>query len=182
MACDSTDLRVKTSRQGASLSGDFPFVSQRKRRDFLPRRGKLGVTVHFPCSDSFYSSWNDDACYHRLASPVSLALAAAMRFRYRLSIDRRKPSAIADKNHSLTFDPPLAKCYKSTTSEWRVPSIQGSCPGVEQRNDARCLWFQVSGPIYKMGLSCSLASSSRRASNTRLTGVPEKACPGPLRS
>jgi hypothetical protein len=32
-------------------------------------------------SDSFYAFWNDDACYHRLASHVSLPLAPAIPFR-----------------------------------------------------------------------------------------------------
>src|SRR6266404_5903203 len=43
------------------------------------------------------------------------------------------------QNHGLTFDPPIAKCYKSTASERCVPSFQGPCPGLEKCNDARCL-------------------------------------------
>ena len=41
----------------------------------------LAWLIVFSCLTPFYPSWDDDACYHRLASAVSLRLALAIPFR-----------------------------------------------------------------------------------------------------
>ena len=152
----------------------------------LPVRLALNATQFHPASrwtprdsssspsDSSYSSWNDDACYHRLASlacpencadtfPLSLArcrqyrlgsasilLASCWHFASQgnPTAVRRSGKAVAASRlgfaagrHNLGFDPPLPKCYKSTTSERlcrasRVPARSTAA------NDARRSGFR----------------------------------------
>src|SRR5216683_6878920 len=107
----------------------------------LPSLGKLRIPPAY-ASDTFSLAPDIEARFDSFFSSTSILLPRNWPAR---------PRSPAAQTHSRTFDPPLAKCYKSTTSERRVPSLQGSCPGVEQCNDARCLWFQVSVPSTKWG-------------------------------
>ena len=81
------------------------------------------------------------------------------------------------RRHKLGFDPPLPKCYKSTTSERRVPSVQGPCPEYSSKRRA-ALWFQVSVPSTKWGFLVVWQAPSRRASNHQAYWCAGKACPG----
>jgi hypothetical protein len=78
------------------------------------------------------------------------------------------------QGHSLTFDQPLMKCYKSTTSERRVPSFQGPCPRVEHVVTLGVCDFKFQSHPQNGALLQSGKLLPARQAITRHTGVPEK--------
>ena len=116
----------------------------------LPSLGKLRIppactSDTFPLASASGSAQPEESriCAATLVGDASILLA--WQHGHAIS-SHPNPTA-----QSLTFDPPLAKCYKSTTSERRVPSLQGPCPGVEQQRRRSALVFQVSVPSAKWG-------------------------------